>query len=145
MQAYQHFLIALDYSHSDAVVLQKGMELAKLAQAKLSIIHILDDIPMPDTAYGTCISIDATSDNHLLEIEKQRLIQLADKLGIPHAQCWLVWGSPQQEITLFAEQQHVDLIVLGSHPKHGLALLLSSTTDSVLHHAKCDLLAVRVH
>ncbi len=112
MQAYQHILTALNYSRSDDVVIQKGLELANLSQAKLSIIHILDDIPMPDTAYGTCISIDETSDNHLLEIEKQRLIQIADRLGIPHAQFWLVWGYPQQEITLLAEQQKVDLIVL---------------------------------
>lgn len=144
MQAYQHILMALNYSSSDQFVINKALELSKLYQAKLSIIHVLDDIPMPDTAYGTRIALDKATDNHLLEIEKQRLVTLTDSLGIDHSRCWLIWGSPHQEITLLAEHENIDLIILGSHPKHGLALLLSSTADSVLHHASCDLLAIRV-
>ena len=38
----------------------------------------------------------------------------------------------------------LDLIVIGSHGRHGLALLLGSTANSVLHHARCDVLAVRL-
>ncbi|MEO1899758.1 MAG: universal stress protein, partial [Methylococcales bacterium] len=37
-----------------------------------------------------------------------------------------------------------DLIVVGSHGRHGLALLLGSTANGVLHHAVCDVLAVRL-
>jgi universal stress protein A len=38
----------------------------------------------------------------------------------------------------------VDLIVLGSHGRHGLAVLLGSTARSVLNGAGCDVLAVRI-
>ena len=144
MQTYQHILMALDYSSSDQYVIAKALLLAELYRATLSIIHVLDDIPMPDTAYGTRIALDKASDNHLLEIEKQHLIKLTDSLGIDHARSWLVWGSPHQEITLLAAQEQIDLIILGSHPKQGLSSLLSSTADSVLHHTQCDILAVRV-
>ncbi|MGB1202845.1 MAG: universal stress protein [Alloalcanivorax venustensis] len=37
-----------------------------------------------------------------------------------------------------------DLIVLGSHGKHGIRLLLGSTANAVLHRATCDVLAVRI-
>ena len=37
----------------------------------------------------------------------------------------------------------VDLIVVGSHGEHGLALLVGSTTSGVLHEAACDVLSVR--
>jgi universal stress protein A len=37
-----------------------------------------------------------------------------------------------------------DLIVVGSHARWGLALLLGSTTDGVMHGADCDVLAVKV-
>ena len=37
-----------------------------------------------------------------------------------------------------------DVIVVGSHGKHGLALLLGSTANGVLHGANRDVLAVRV-
>jgi universal stress protein A len=39
---------------------------------------------------------------------------------------------------------HADLIVVGSHGRHGLALLMGSTANGVLHGAKRDVLAVRV-
>ncbi len=44
----------------------------------------------------------------------------------------------------FAKQDNIDLIVVGSHGRHGLALLLGSTANGVLHGANCDVLAVRV-
>jgi universal stress protein A len=56
----------------------------------------------------------------------------------------MVWGVPKQEIIHIAEQQQVDLIVLGSHGRHGLALLLGSTANAVLHYAKCDVMAIRL-
>ena len=37
-----------------------------------------------------------------------------------------------------------DLIVVGSHSRHGLGLLVGSTTDSVLHSAGCDVLAIHL-
>ena len=37
-----------------------------------------------------------------------------------------------------------DLIVVGSHGRYGLALLMGSTANGVLHGATCDVLAVRV-
>ena len=43
-----------------------------------------------------------------------------------------------------ARQQGVDLIVIGGHGRHGLALLLGSTANAVLHGAPCDGLAVRI-
>jgi len=48
------------------------------------------------------------------------------------------------EIIKIAEENNVDLIIVGSHGRHGLALLLGSTANGVLHHAKCDVLAVRI-
>jgi universal stress protein A len=65
-------------------------------------------------------------------------------LAIPEAQTWLETGSPKQEIIRIAEENAVDLIVVGSHGRHGLALLLGSTANGVLHHANCDVLAVRL-
>lgn len=43
-----------------------------------------------------------------------------------------------------AKEQRCDLIVVGSHGRHGLALLLGSTANDILHGAPCDVLAVRL-
>jgi universal stress protein A len=43
-----------------------------------------------------------------------------------------------------ATEQNCDVIVVGSHGRHGLALLLGSTANDLLHGAPCDVLAVRL-
>ncbi len=99
---------------------------------------------MPDTSYGTLIALDQDSGYELLEAEKIKLKQLGQYLGVAIDQQYLVWGIPKQEIIAFANEQQADLIVLGSHGRHGLALLLGSTVNAVLHHALCDVMAVRL-
>ena len=144
MRAYQHVLLAVDYSEQGVYVAEKARSLAYRYQAKLSMIHVLDNIPMPDTNYGTVIPLDQDSSDELLEAEKAKLMQLGDRLKVDRANRWMLWGVPKQEIIHIAEQEQVDLIVVGSHGRHGLALLLGSTANSVLHYAKCDVMAIRL-
>lgn len=144
MGAYQHILLAVDYSEYGDLVVRRAKELAEKYQAKLSVIHVLDNISMPDTTYGTVIPLDKDSGYALLEAEKIRLMQIADRLGIAKANCWMIWGAPKQEIVQFANQKQVDLIVVGSHGRHGLSLILGSTANSVLHYATCDVMAIRL-
>lgn len=144
MGDYQHLLLAVDYSEQGDRVAQKAKGLAKIYHAKLSVIHVLDNIPMPDTGYGTVIPLDQDSGYELLEAEKAKLRRMGEQLGVDQANCWMVWGTPKQEITVFAKREHIDLIVVGSHGRHGLSLLLGSTANSVLHYAGCDVLAIRL-
>lgn len=144
MSNYQHILLAVDYSENGDYVAQKARSLAYKYQAKLSIIHVLDNIPMPDTNYGTVIDLDKDSSYDLLESEKAKLMKLGNQLKVDLANRWMVWGVPKQEIIHIAEQEQVDLIVVGSHGRHGLALLLGSTANAVLHYAKCDVMAIRL-
>ena len=53
-------------------------------------------------------------------------------------------GRPETEIHNTADEIGADLIVVGSHGRHGLALIFGSTANGVLHGAACDVLAVRV-
>ena len=144
MGTYQHILLAIDFSEHGDTVARKAKSLAEKYQAKLSIIHVLDNISMPDTTYGTVISLDKNSGYALLEVEKNRLRAICDRLKVPEANRWMIWGAPKMEIVQLAVQERVDLIVVGSHGRHGLSLLLGSTANSVLHYARCDVLAIRL-
>jgi universal stress protein A len=144
MVAYQHILLAVDYSEQGHTVARRAKGLAEKYQARLSLIHVLDNIPMPDTGYGAVISLTEDSGYELLETEKVRFIQIGEQLQVAPVNCWMIWGAPKQEIVKLAEREQVDLIVVGSHGRHGLALLLGSTANSVLHYARCDVMAVRV-
>lgn len=54
-------------------------------------------------------------------------------------------GRPAIEIKAHAEKIGADLIVIGSHGRHGLSgVMLGSTANGVLHNAPCDVLTVRI-
>jgi universal stress protein A len=144
MTPYRHILLTADFSKDGEAIAARAKSLAAAHRAKLSVLHVLDDIPMPDTPYGTEIPVGQASGYDLLEAERGKLLALGAELGVFSADLWLVWGVPKDEIVRIAEKIGADLIVAGSHERHGLALLLGSTANGVLHHAPCDLLAVRI-
>ena len=144
MENYKHILLAVDfYEHCEAVA-NRAKDLANKFQAKLSIIHVVDSLPITDAGYGTDIPFNMDLTAELMAGAKKRLGQLAEKLAVTEDRLWLEMGSPKAEIIRVAEENKVNLIVLGSHGRHGLALLLGSTANGVLHHAACDVLAVRL-
>ena len=93
-------------------------------------------VPRPRRSAGGLDQLD--------EHAKQRLAEIADPHGILSENQHVVVGMPDTEIHRFAAEHDVDLIVVGSHGRHGFALLLGSTSTGVLHGAQCDVLAVRV-
>ena len=70
--------------------------------------------------------------------------EFATQLGISEENQHLTFGRPETEIDAIAAEIGADLIVVGSHGRHGIALILGSTANGVLHGAPCDVLAVRV-
>ena len=76
---------------------------------------------------------------------QQRIRQLAGELGIPAATTETLFSSRAAavEIAHAAERHGADLIVVGSHGRHGIGRLLGSTAHGVLHRAPCDVLTVR--
>jgi universal stress protein A len=143
MNLYQHILLAVDFFGDDNQVVKKGLQIVEQNQAKLSLVHVVENLPITDEAYGP-IPFDTDLTQEWLEVSKKRLAKLGEKLGVPEERQWLEMGSAKLEIVRVAEENGVDLIVVGSHGRHGLALLLGSTANGVLHHATCDVLAVRL-
>lgn len=144
MENYQHILLAADFSSQTDRIAQRARNLAQAYGSKLSVLHVVDNLPIADSAYGPVIPFDMELTDELLAAAKKRLQKLASELSVPEDNQWLEIGSPKLEIIRIADENEVDLIVVGSHGRHGLALLLGSTANSVLHHAKCDVLAVRL-
>jgi len=145
MESYKHILLAADFSEHGEAVADRAKDLAERYQAKLSIVHVMDNLLITDAAYGSTIPFDLDLTAELMAVAKKRLAHLADKLNIAEDCRWMETGSPKLEIIRVAEENEADLIVVGSHGRHGFALLLGSTANGVLHHALCDVLAVRLH
>jgi len=144
MHDYKKILVAVDFSDYGNIVIKQAKHLAGKFEAELHVIHVLDNIPMPDTPYGTIIALDAQTVDSLLEEEKNKFNQVCDAMNIALANRWLIWGEQQQEITELAKREKIDLIIVGSHGRHGLAVLMGSTAKGIIFHAECDVLTVHL-
>lgn len=144
MSDYKHILLATDFSDYSTEIANKAKELAEANHAQLSIVHVVDNIPITDATYGPIIPYDGDLTAQIMDAGKERLAKIASRLGAPEKKQYLEIGSPKYEIVRIAEENDVDLIVVGSHGRHGFALLLGSTANGVLHHSHCDVLAVRI-
>lgn len=142
MDQYSHIMVAIDLSEESGFVADRAAALAKMNSARLSIIHIIEPI---NFAYGGDIPIDLTTiQEQMDEHARTKLREFAAPYGISEENQFVMVGQPQHEIHRVSEAEAVDLVVIGSHGRHGLSLLLGSTCNSVLHGAGCDVLAVRV-
>ena len=140
---YQHILVAVDLTDECDPVMKRAVALASSTQAQLSTVHVVEPMAM---AFGGDVPMDLSMlQQQQFDQAKERMHQFT--LCYPQvsiAQSHLVYGQPRQEIHRLAKEQGCDLIIVGSHGRHGLALLLGSTANDVLHGAPCDVLAVRL-
>lgn len=143
MENYKHVLIAIDLYASDFdSTLQQGLEIAKENDSKVTVLHAVEHINAYGVAqaYPTVIDIE----EQMLSDAKAQLEKFRQKYDLGQAEMIVETGSPKMIILEKAKESGVDLIVLGSHGRHGLQILLGSTANAVLHHASCDVLAVRI-
>ncbi|WP_163833645.1 universal stress protein [Spartinivicinus ruber] len=142
MNQYQHILVAVDLTEDANTVLTRAKDIAAFNQARLTMVHVIEPLSV---AYGSDIPLDLTTlQQEITEQAQHRISELADRIDLKDQDQLVVYGRPEKEIHRLAEEKDVDLIVVGSHGRHGLALILGSTSTSILHGAKCDVLAVRV-
>lgn len=143
MDIYKHILVAIDlHPNCDKKTIERAKIIAKENNAKLSIVHAIEHI----NAYGVAEAYSAVLDveEEMIKEAKTELTRIGEQFDIPPASQFIEVGSPKSVIMGKVEELGVDLIVVGSHGRHGMQLLLGSTANAVLHHANCDVLAVRV-
>ncbi|QJD70981.1 universal stress protein [Marinobacterium sp. LSUCC0821] len=142
MSQYKRIIAAIDLSDESDAVLKRACEVAQQNSAELSLVHVVEIISY---AYGGEMPVDIADIQTQVENHAERRIkEIADKLDYPITQKLVATGNTGSEIHSVAQQLDADLIVIGSHGRHGISLLLGSTANGVLHGANCDILAVRL-
>ncbi len=137
---YKHILLATDLSDETDYIIEKVRKMRGLTGAKLSIVHVVE--PMPGYSYAYLGIEDI--EGQLIEEAKSALAKLGHTLAVDNKDQWIEVGPTKSKILDIAENVKADLIVCGSHGRHGLSLLLGSTANAILHGAKCDVLTVRL-
>ena len=141
MSDYQHILCAVDLTDESAAVFSQAQDLAGRYQAKLSLLHVVEYIPI-DLANELVLPQQQEIEQQLVKQAEQKLQALVDVDGQVKAEPVVVQGAIKSTIIGYAENNHVDLIVVGRHGRHGLSRLLGSVANAILHHAPCDVLTV---
>ncbi|WP_437881183.1 universal stress protein [Pseudomonas sp. LRF_L74] len=141
--SYQHILIAIDLTEECHPVVQRALALADSTGAKAALVHIIEPMAM---AFGGDVPMDLSLlQQQQFDQARERLQKIAAQYPqLASEQQQLAYGQPRQELHRLATELGSDLIVVGSHGRHGLALLLGSTANDVLHGAPCDVLAIRL-
>ena len=71
-------------------------------------------------------------------------MELGDRLGIPDERLLFENGQAKDVIVQIALENDIDLIVIGTFGRQGIGSLLGSTAASVIMHAPCDVLTVKL-
>lgn len=144
MLPYKHILLAVDFSKANQVVSKRAAEIAKQAKAQLSLVHVLEHMPLIYGGGEFAVPLDINLEETLEEQALKALNKLNEQLKLPNTHVYVETGSVKAEIITLAEKIKADLIIVGRHSHHGLEKLLGSTANAILHAAKCDVLAVQV-
>ena len=138
-------LVPVDFSEFTTKAIQYGSEFAKTFDAELLLCHVLE-LPFYPIAIGLgSAPPPIISDEVVPEIQK-RLTALAEGLqesGVraTHA---VVEGTPFVEIVQLARDRKIDLIIMPTHGRTGIAhMIIGSTAERVVRKAPCPVLVVR--
>ncbi|WP_115710556.1 universal stress protein [Legionella sainthelensi] len=137
---YKRVLFATDFDDVGIIAAHKAKKIADENGADLILVHVVE--PIPAYAYPGFAGF-AEVEMSIREQAEKELNELGEKLGVDAKHRFIEFGSTKNEILRVAQERNIDLIVTGSHGKHGLSLLLGSTANSILHGAECDVLIVR--
>jgi universal stress protein A len=145
--AYKRILAAVDSTEEADQVLKVAIDVATEHDASLSILNVIKPLSQ---VYGGLDMAPISQSNLSFEAEAEQnalkqLTAKAKKIGVEPANVQVRIGTPAHEIHDMVESLDMDLIVIGTHGRHGLGRLLGSTANAVLHGVKCDVLTVRIH
>ncbi len=140
---WKKILVATDFSTHAEMALKRAVDIAAKHHAQLAVIHAVDDQVIYNDFYDS-LEVPDNFDlfQQRMDYAKDNMQALIDQLDLKNIQTEVVPGRAKPAILNYAEAQDIDLIVMGTHGRKGLARLIGSTTNGVINAARCDVLSV---
>lgn len=139
MATFKHILVPTDFGEAAQCALDVAIMLALRFDAKLTLVHAYE-IPVSGYADGLYWPTD-----DLARVAQETLdAALAKaKQRFPKTEAVLVYGTPWAESLQVAKNRGVDLIVVGTHGRHGLSrVLLGSVAEKIVRLSPVPVLTV---
>lgn len=147
---YRHLLLAVDFEPSGAPVIERARQLRTLFGARLTVLHVLEHVTAPQEylplGFGGDLPVpdDLGLEQELLDLAGRQMDVVAESLGVPTQDRLVRVGPPAHTIDAVAAEVGADLVVIGSHGRHGFLGLFGSTAKAVLRSVTCDVLCVKL-
>ncbi|MDQ1276264.1 MAG: hypothetical protein QG610_1839 [Euryarchaeota archaeon] len=142
---YQNIVIATDGSENSRKAISCGIKIAKLSGATVYAIHVVDTLSVVSeiwTAGKELIQELMIKDGKKILSETKKIIEDS---GV-EVKDVLLDGHPGEEIIKFAENNNIDLIVMGTLGATGLEkFLMGSVAEKVVRHSKVPVMVVRTY
>ena len=149
MITLKHVLVATDFGEASDAALSYGKAFARTFGCALHVLHVVDELAshvMPPAL--SPVNLGDLQDDLEKEAWRQvdALVSAEDLLEL-HARTAVTTSSaPAQAILSYAERSDIDLIIVGTHGRTGLAhFFLGSVAQHVVRSAKCPVLTVRAN
>jgi nucleotide-binding universal stress UspA family protein len=144
MKPITHILVATDFSDSADEALTYALTLADQVGATARLVHVFDDPGAIGLYSDGYVPMPAETRAEILAEIRRQLAARAAAAGRKDLPSEVLTGSPARTIVDAARQHQCDLIVMGTHGRHGMAhLLLGSVAERVVRTAACPVLVVR--
>ncbi len=140
----QHILVPIDFSPYADQALAEAIELAKVLDARLTLLHVTQLLPLTVGEVPP-----AYLDAYLEDMETDAQQQMQDALARVHraelqGDSVISQGVPFQVIVDTARDQKVDLIIMGTHGRTGIPhALIGSVAEKVVRLSPCPVMVVR--
>ncbi|GAC28180.1 universal stress protein [Brumicola pallidula] len=143
MNIYKKIVVAIDFNAEYENVVQRAIAVCQSTEDVNLVYVCMPIVYLQPLLYGG--EYDVTTDSENLSNAKESLEEIAQKFGINKENVYVKLGDVSDEIKCLANDCKADLIVIGTHGRSGIKMLLGSTANAVLHGVKQDVLAVRMH
>ena len=142
MSDIKRILVPTDFSMPADAALTYALDLASKLGATVSLVHVFDD--PSGIQSGEYVPMPAEMRGELLAALRRRLAEVAAKRGHSELNPQVLIGPTARTIVDTARESGADLIVIGTHGRHGMShLLLGSVAERVVRTAACPVLTVR--
>lgn len=145
-EKYRRILAAVDLSDESHQVLDIAQVLGEQEHAEMHVVHVVKPFhhAYAGMSPATVSDVGIRFEQEAAEQARASLERIAASRGLPKEAIHVRQGAPHLEIQDLTEELGVDMLVVGTHGKHGVELLLGSVANAVIHGIKCDVLAVRI-
>jgi nucleotide-binding universal stress UspA family protein len=140
--AFRTILVATDFSDASTLALEYARVLAQRFGAGFRVVHVVET-PVPAAASLYVPDVSAVAEKAVAEAQ-QRLTNVLATLDGDEVLGQVLVGHAAKKIVEYAADHDVDVIVMGTHGRSGLAhLLMGSVAERVVRTAPCPVLTVR--